>query len=62
MTTNSENRQRVRMFTLEEVIEKVINIDSDNESLANAVELIFHSHASVMLAQIMRMMKMLLLK
>ena len=39
MTTNSENRQRVRMFTLEEVIKKVINIDSDNESLANALEL-----------------------
>lgn len=39
MTTNSENRQRVRMFTLEEVIKKVINIDSDNESLANTLEL-----------------------
>ena len=35
---NSENRQRVRKFTLEEVIEKVINIDPDDESLADALE------------------------
>ena len=35
---NSENRQRVRKFTLEEVIQKVSHIDSDDGSPTNALE------------------------
>lgn len=35
---NPTERQRVRKFVLEEVIEKVKNIDSDDESLADALE------------------------
>ena len=35
---NPAKKQRVRKFTLEAVIEKVINIDSDDECLADALQ------------------------
>ena len=39
---NPAKRQRVRKFTLENVIKKVTNIDSDDESLAVAREPLSH--------------------